>query len=65
MLTLVNAGSEPHQMAIDGLNVRSGLIQPGQIGTIDFVPAKEGTYRFLDPLPGHEQAGLVGYVFVD
>jgi uncharacterized cupredoxin-like copper-binding protein len=65
VLTLVNAGSESHQMAIDDLNVRSGVIPPGQRGTLDFVPAREGTYRFVDPLPGHEQAGLVGFVTID
>ncbi|MBV9599748.1 MAG: cupredoxin domain-containing protein [Chloroflexi bacterium] len=65
VMTLVNAGSEPHQWAIDGLNVRSGVVPPGQNGTIDFVPNREGTYRVVDPLPGHEQAGLVGYITVD
>ena len=65
VLTLVNAGSEPHQMSIDDLNVRSGVVPPGQRGSIDFVSVREGTYRFVDPLPGHEQAGLLGYVTFD
>jgi plastocyanin/ABC-type transport system involved in multi-copper enzyme maturation permease subunit len=64
ILTLVNRGSSPHNLSIPELGVQSSDVAPGQTGTIEFVSHSEGTHRFVCTLPGHEQAGMVGFVTI-
>ncbi len=49
-------------------NVSSAIVhvdaEPGKTGTVEFTPARSGTYRFACTLPGHEQAGMVGQLTV-
>jgi len=39
-------------------------LQPGESGSAEFVPTKEGTYYYISTIPGHRENGLVGEIHV-
>ena len=45
-LEITNEGDIPHDFSIEGLDVSTGAIQPGEIKTITLEP-KEGTFEFV------------------
>jgi uncharacterized cupredoxin-like copper-binding protein len=63
VVTLVNKGDAVHNFTIDGLNIHSGDIQPGQSTTIA-ITAPAGAYAFYCSIPGHRAAGMVGTLTV-
>lgn len=48
VLTVVNQGNIHHRLYIDGFNVQTDLLAPGQNDTITIYPDKEGTYNYYD-----------------
>jgi len=64
IITLVNDGSQAHNMEIRQLGLTSPVVQGGQ--TIEWVlePLAAGTYDFICPQPGHEGGGMVGTLVV-
>jgi nitrite reductase (NO-forming) len=64
ILTLANRGSVPHNLSIPGLKVQSSDIAPGQTGTVEFISYADDTYRFVCSVPGHQEAGMVGYITI-
>lgn len=48
ILTIINNGKENHRLYIDGLDVQTDLLKPGQKGTITIRPQKEGIYNYYD-----------------
>jgi plastocyanin len=64
-ITLQNRGTVPHNLAVPDLGLMSAEVAPGQTATLDFVSDRDGTFRVLCTLPGHEEAGMRGYVSID
>jgi len=48
VLTVVNEGTTHHRLYIDGLEVQTDLLEPGQNDTITIFPEKEGIYNYYD-----------------
>lgn len=52
VLTVLNQDNRPHMLYIDGLNVHTGFLRPGENQTITFYSPTEGTYNYYDRLSG-------------
>ena len=48
ILTVENHGSEHHRLYIDGFNVQTDLLAPGESDVITIYPDKEGTFNYYD-----------------
>ena len=48
VLTVENHGNQHHRLYIDGFNVQTDLLEPGQKDTITIYPDKEGIYNYYD-----------------
>ena len=48
ILTVENHGTQHHRLYIDGFNVQTDLLEPGQSDTITLHPEKEGIYNYYD-----------------
>ena len=48
ILTVVNQGDKHHRLYIEGFNVQTDLLEPGQNDTITIMPTEEGTYNYYD-----------------
>lgn len=48
ILTVINNGDRHHRLYIEGLEVQTDLLEPGQQYTIITVPQKEGIYNYYD-----------------
>lgn len=55
VLTVVNQGTMNHRLYIEGLNLRTELLEPGEGFTIRMTPTTEGIYTYYDdrdrPIP--------------
>jgi hypothetical protein len=59
LLTVVNNGDKSHRLYIDGLNIQTNLLEPGEQETLTIYPTKEGTYNYYDK---REQLKLLGQI---
>ena len=57
ILTVINNGTTFHRLYIDGLNVQTDLLEPGQNDTITIIPTEEGIYNYYDK---RERLNLLG-----
>jgi hypothetical protein len=48
VLTVENRGNQHHRLYIDGFDVQTDLLEPGQKDTITIYPDKEGIYNYYD-----------------
>ena len=48
ILTVINNGTMLHRLYIDGFNVQTELLEPGQQDTITIYPDKEGEFTYYD-----------------
>ena len=48
VLTVINNGTTVHRLYIDGFNIQTELLQPGQQDTITIFPDKEGEFTYYD-----------------
>lgn len=48
ILTVENHGDRHHRLYIDGFNVQTDLLKPGQSDTIVIYPDEEGLYNYYD-----------------
>jgi len=48
LLTVVNNGDKYYRLYIEGLNVQTDLLEPGQQETLTIYPGKEGVYKYFD-----------------
>lgn len=64
ILTIINNGKENHRLYIDGLDVQTDLLKPGQKGTITIRPQKEGIYNYYDNVDDLKMLGQLKIVTV-
>jgi len=55
-----NEGKAPHNLVIQGLNIKTRTIDGGKTDTIEFTAPSSGTYTFYCSVPGHRSAGMEG-----
>lgn len=48
ILTVINNGTTQHRLYIDGFNVQTDLLEPGQQDTITIYPDEEGEFTYYD-----------------
>ena len=48
LLTVINNDDKHHRLFIEGLNVQTDLLEPGEQDTITIYPDKEGVYKYFD-----------------
>lgn len=59
ILTVINNGDKPHRLYIEGLNVETNLLEPGQAETLKIYPSKEGIYKYYDKMQELESLGVL------
>jgi len=64
-ITFRNNGRSPHNLVVEGLNIGTKTISPGQTETIEFTAPSSGTYTFFCSIPGHRAAGMEGSLKVE
>ena len=57
ILTVINEGTTEHRLYIDGLEVQTDLLNPGENDTITVIPTEEGVYNYYDK---RERTKLLG-----
>lgn len=63
-ITVVNAGTTVHDLTFEGVDIKSGYLNPGASTTIT-VNLPPGTYTFFCSIPSHRPAGMVGTLIVE
>lgn len=64
LLTVINNGDKHHRLYIEGLNVQTDLLEPGQQETLTIFPDKEGVYKYFDKRQYLEHLGFIEVVTV-
>lgn len=64
VLTVENHGNQHHRLYIDGFDVQTDLLEPGQKDTITIYPDKEGIYNYYDKRQTLTQLGQLKSVQV-
>ena len=59
VLTVINNGTTQHRLYIDGFNVQTDLLEPGQQDTITFFPEEEGEFTYYDKRQYLEPLGKI------
>ena len=64
VLTVINNGTTNHRLYIEGFNVQTDLLEPGQQDIITIYPDKEGEYAYYDKRQELTQLGKIKIVTV-
>jgi hypothetical protein len=59
ILTVINNGDKHHRLFIEGMNVQTDLLEPGQNDTITMIPTEEGIYNYYDKREGLNLLGQI------
>jgi hypothetical protein len=59
ILTIVNNGDKHHRLYIEGLEIQSNLLEPGQQDVITIHPTEEGLYKYYDKRERLEHLGFL------
>ncbi|MDH3677751.1 MAG: hypothetical protein OEQ12_05560 [Nitrosopumilus sp.] len=59
ILTVINYGEKHHRLYIEGLEIQSDLLEPGQKDVITIYPEKEGIYKYYDKRERLEHLGFL------
>jgi FtsP/CotA-like multicopper oxidase with cupredoxin domain/plastocyanin len=57
-LTVTNAGTMVHNFSVQGTQVHTKDLQPGDTATVDLKGLKAGTYTSICTISGHQQLGM-------
>ena len=64
VLTVINNGDKHHRLFIEGFNVQTDLLLPGENDTITVFPTEEGIYNYYDKRQYLEKLGQIKIVTV-
>ena len=59
ILTVINNGEKHHRLYIEGVEVQTDLLEPGQKDTITIYPTEEGIYKYYDKRERLEHLGFL------
>ena len=59
-----NKDSKPHQLYVDGIDLKTKLLQPGETDTIKMKSKTEATFNYYDTGDGKEFLGTIRAVHV-
>lgn len=57
-LEVVNAGAAIHDLAVEGADVATPMLDPGETHTLELDDLAPGTYTVICTVPGHQAAGM-------
>ena len=63
-ITFKNSGKASHDFSVEGLEIKTKLLSPGESEVIEFVPEEAGTFNFFCSVSGHKEAGMHGTLIV-
>jgi len=55
---VMNSGQVQHNLAVDGTNLATPMIDPGQSSHLDLSSLSPGDYTLICQVPGHKDAGM-------
>ena len=64
LLTVINNGDINHRLYIEGLNVQTDLLEPGEQETLVIYPDKEGVYKYFDKRQWLKPLGILEVITV-
>ena len=64
ILTVINNGTTVHRLYLEGFNVQTDLLEPGQQDTITIYPDKEGEFTYYDKRENLNPLGKIKIVSV-
>jgi hypothetical protein len=64
LLTVINNGNTNHRLYIEGLEVQTDLLEPGEEETLTIYPDKEGVYKYYDKRENLEHLGFIEVITV-
>jgi len=64
VLTVINNGDKHHRLFIEGFNVQTDLLLPGENDTITVFPTEEGIYNYYDKRAYLKKLGQIKIVTV-
>jgi len=64
ILTIINNGDKHHRFYVEGLEIQTDLLEPGQQDTITIYPTEEGIYKYYDKREGLEYLGILEIITV-
>ena len=64
IITVTNKDSKPHQLYVEGFNLKTKLLQPGDTDTITLQSRDEVTFNYYDISNGKEFLGTIRAVHV-
>jgi len=59
ILKVINNGESHHRLYIEGLEVQTDLLEPGQEDTLTIYPTEEGIYKYYDKREFLEYLGIL------
>ena len=59
ILKVINNGESHHRLYIEGLEVQTDLLEPGQEDTLTIYPTEEGVYKYYDKREFLEYLGIL------
>lgn len=59
ILTVINNGDKHHRLYIEGLEVQTNLLEPGEQEIITLYPLEEGLYKYYDKRERLEHLGFI------
>jgi hypothetical protein len=64
ILTVINNGTTQHRLYIEGLDVKTDLLEPGEQDILTIYPDKEGVYKYFDERQWLEHLGFLEVITV-
>ena len=64
VLTVVNNGDKHHRLYIEGLEIQTDLLEPGEQDIITIYPTEEGLYKYYDKREKLEHLGFLEIITV-
>ncbi len=61
---VVNVGDIPHDLVVEGTQVGTPILDPGEVHTFDTGELEPGVYTVICTIPGHRPAGMEGTLTV-
>lgn len=59
ILTVINNGDKHHRLYIEGLEIQTNLLEPGEQDIISIYPTEEGIYKYYDKRERLEYLGIL------
>lgn len=63
-IKFTNDGGMTHNLVVDGMDVSTKNIGPGESDSVEFTPLQTGTFSFFCSIDGHRGLGLEGKMIV-